>query len=169
MANDNNLEEHIVDKIVFSQLIDEGATPIAWYPPGEEIPLVDLTNISLKSISLLIGDKPDQAVLNDPRFIVDQEDHFAIIPFPDWDSVANVYMFGYTNQQKMNVVCTLTIIIKTKNRNFLFEKHDSVERLMKFTAFELLKLIMRDKTYAKQDLEATLWVLQDKLDNLASK
>nr|MDO8113412.1 hypothetical protein [Candidatus Sigynarchaeota archaeon] len=167
MANESNPESHIVDTIVFSELIDEGATPIAWYPPGDEIPVVDLTNISLKSISLLVGDKPDKAVVNDPRFIVDQKDSFAIIPFPDLDSVANVYMFGYTNQQMVNVVCTLTIMIKTKNRPFLFEKHDGIERLMKFTAFELLKLIMREKTYAKNDLEATLWVLQDKLDSLA--
>jgi hypothetical protein len=73
-------EDPILQAVIRAVAAEEGATPVAWYPPGEAISCIDLTNISLKSISLLVGDKPDHARLNDPRFIVDQTNAFAIIP-----------------------------------------------------------------------------------------
>lgn len=154
--------------IVYSELIDEGATPVAWYPPGEAISYMDLTNISLKSISLLVGDKTDKARLNDPRFIVDQGNAFAIIPFPDQDTVAIAYMFNYTNGDHKNVICTLTATISAKLRNFLFEKHENIEQMLKFTAFELLKVVMRVKQYKKDSLVSLLQVFHAKLNRLAS-
>jgi hypothetical protein len=152
--------------IVYSELIEEGATPVAWYPPGEEVSYIDLTNISLKSISLLVGDIPDQARLNDPRFIVDQTNAFAVIPFPDQDTVAIAYMFNYTNADRKNVVCTITATVSARLRNFLFEKH---EQMLKFTAFEVLKVVMRVKKYKKDDLVSLLRVLHEKLNKEARK
>ena len=153
--------------IVYSELIDEGATPVAWYPPGEAISFIDLTNISLKSISLLVGDKPDRARLNDPRFIVDQTNAFAIIPFPDQDTVAIAYMFNYTNGDGKNVICTVTATVNAKLRNFLFDKHEDIEKMLKFTAFELLKVVMRVKRFKKEDLVSLLQALHEKLSRLA--
>lgn len=156
-----------VSAVVYSELIEEGATPVAWFPPGEAISFMDLTNISLKSISLLVGDKPDRARLNDPRFIVDQTNAFAIIPFPDQDTVAIAYMFNYTNSDDKNVICTITAAVNSRLRNFLFEKHENIERLLKFTAFELLKVVMRVKKYKKDSLVTLLQALHDKLCRLA--
>ena len=167
MENEDSTEaEHAAELIVFSQLIDEGATPVAWYP-NDVVSITELTNISLKSISLLLGDKPDKALLNDPRFIVDLKNTFAIIPFPDQGRVAMVYMFNYSNAQDQNVVCTITLMVKAAQQ-FLLEQHESVEQLLKFTAFEILKLIVRKKKYNKDDITATLWVLQDKIDSLVN-
>jgi hypothetical protein len=158
---------HVAELIVFSQLIDEGASPVAWYP-NDVVSITELTNISLKSISLLLGDKPDNATLNDPRFIVDLKNTFAIIPFPDQDRVAMVYMFNYMDAQGQNVVCTITILVNAVKK-FLLEQHEGVKQLLKFTAFEILKLLVRKKRYNKDDITATLWVLQDKLDNLVNE
>jgi hypothetical protein len=153
--------------IVYSELIEEGATPVAWYPPGEALSYMDLTNISLKSISLLVGDNPDRARLNDPRFIVDQTNAFAIIPFPDQDTVAIAYMFNYTNGDGKNVICTVTATVDEKLRNFLFDEHRDIEQMLKFTAFELLKVVMRVKKYKKDDLVSLLRVLHEKLNKKA--
>nr|MDO8083276.1 hypothetical protein [Candidatus Sigynarchaeum springense] len=153
--------------VVYSELIEEGATPVAWYPPGDQISYIDLTNISLKSISLLVGDKPDRARLNDPRFIVDQENAFAIIPFPDQDTVAMAYMFNYTNGDGKNVICTITATVNAKLRNFLFDKHESMEQMLKFTAFEVLKVVMRERAYNKANITSRLKVLHEKLNKLA--
>ncbi|MBN2151740.1 MAG: hypothetical protein JW839_09860 [Candidatus Lokiarchaeota archaeon] len=154
--------------IVYSELIEEGATPVAWYPPGEAISYIDLTNISLKSISLLVGDKPDRARLNDPRFIVDQTNAFAIIPFPDQDTVAISIMFNYTNSDGKNVICTITATVDARLRNFLFEKHEGIEQMLKFTAFEILKVVMRERAFKKSDLVSLLQVLHEKLNRLAT-
>ncbi len=155
--------------VVYSELIEEGATPVAWYPPGEAISYMDLTNISLKSISLLVGDKPDRARLNDARFIVDQTNAFAIIPFPDQDTVAIAYMFNYTNGDGKNVICTVTATVNAKLRNFLFDEHEDIEKMLKFTAFELLKVVMREKAFKKGDLDSLLQVLHEKLNRLATR
>ncbi|MEX2682746.1 MAG: hypothetical protein Q6373_014240 [Candidatus Sigynarchaeota archaeon] len=156
-----------VAAIVYAELIEEGATPVAWYPPGESISYIDLTNISLKSISLLVGDKPDHARLNDARFIVDQENAFAVIPFPDQDAVGIAYMFNYTNVDGKNVICTITATVNAKLRNFLFEKHENIEQMLRFTAFEVLKIVMREKAYKKDDLVSRLQLLHEKLTKLA--
>jgi hypothetical protein len=158
-----------IEAIVYSELVNEGAIPVAWYPPDEQISYIDLTNISLKSISLLVGDKQDKAWLNDPRFIVDQTGSFAIIPFPDQDTVAIAYMFNYTSASQQNVISTITATVKTKQRHFLFDKHGDIEQLLKFSAFELLKLVMRVKNYKREDLVAQLKVLHEKLAKLASE
>ncbi|HME51885.1 MAG TPA: hypothetical protein VKM55_06690 [Candidatus Lokiarchaeia archaeon] len=168
MENENSMEtDHVAELIVFSQLIDEGATPVAWYP-ADVVSVTELTNISLKSISLLVGDKPDKALLNDPRFIVDLKNTFAIIPFPDQARVGMIYMFSYTDVKDQNVVCTITIMVN-EEKKFLLDQHEGVEQLLKFTAFEILKLLVRKKKYNKDDITATLWVLQGKLDNLVHK
>lgn len=165
MENEDSTEaEHAAELIVFSQLIDEGATPVVWYP-NDVVSITDLTNISLKSISLLVGNKIDKILLNDPRFIVDLKNTFAIIPFPDQHRVGMVYMFNYTDDNNQNIVCTITIMVNAAKK-FLLEKHEVVEQLLKFTAFEILKLLVRKHKYTKDDIAATLWVLQGKLDNL---
>jgi hypothetical protein len=164
--NDSTEAGHAAELIVFSQLIDEGATPVAWYP-NDVVSITELTNISLKSISLLLGDKPDKMLLNDPRFIVDLKDSFGIIPFPDLNCEAMVYIFNYTDTHDQNVVCTITIMVNAAKK-FLLDKYEGVEHLLKFTAFEILKLLVRKKKYNKDDITATLWVLQDKLDNLVT-
>jgi hypothetical protein len=116
-----------------------------------------------------VGDNPDQARLNDPRFIVDQTNAFAVIPFPDQDTVAIAYMFSYTNAERKNVICTITATVNSKQRNFLFEMHENIEQMLKFTAFEVLKVVMRVKKYKKDDLVSLLRALHDKLTKLAGK
>ncbi len=49
----------------------------------------------------------------------------------------------------------------------MFDKHENIEQLLKFTAFELLKVVMRVKHFKKEDLVSLLQALHEKLNRLA--
>jgi hypothetical protein len=150
--------------ILYSTLSEGGTEPVALVSSAE-FETKDLINISLKSISLLTPDEIVRVFSKDPKQIIQQENVFGIIPYPDIDMSGLSYLFRYLGPNDNTICCTLTVLVMQKDKAVLFEEHDTIEKMLKFTAFEVLKVVIKDG----DDEEATMAGIIEQLTKLKEK
>jgi hypothetical protein len=149
--------------VLYSTLAEGGTEPIACV--GQSFEMKDLINISLKSISLLTPDEIVRVFSKDPKQIIQHENVFGIIPYPDMGMLGLSYLFRYSGMDDNTICCTLTVLVMQKDKNFLFDKHDIIEKMLKFTAFEILKVVIK----GGDDPEIVMGSINEQLTNLKEK
>ena len=156
-----------VEIIVYSELREEGTLPIAWIKGKHEIPSKDILNVALKSISLLEHDKLEANACRDPKSIVESAKYtFGILPFPDQKGVGLAYIFNYLDKRNVNIISTLTLIVNNRCKNALFVHHENIEKHMKFTVFEILKLMVANESIPSSEIEEKLSILLEKINRV---
>ncbi|MBD3353948.1 MAG: hypothetical protein GF364_20870 [Candidatus Lokiarchaeota archaeon] len=132
-ANLRGIDKKSVIVIVeFSIFIDEsGPTPIYCHPKIEE---EDQMDIAMKSISLLMGEGVYQN-----GYAYENVKYFGILPFPDINMVGITYFFLIKdpNARGKAKAATLTILVKEKDTNFLYENVKTLRVLLDRTAVKL--------------------------------
>nr|MDO8119577.1 hypothetical protein [Candidatus Sigynarchaeota archaeon] len=167
MESKSNVDIPVV-LIVYTELLPEGPSPIAYISTKRAPQSTNVFNVALKSIALLTSDDvvPNPDVFKDPKVIVDESDAFGIIPYPDQDAVGMSYAFTYAKGEGA-INCTLSILVPEAEKNYLFENHQSLRSVLKYTAYELLKiLVSNDRKSIHGKLTIPLQNLLEKLYRL---
>ncbi len=55
------------------------------------------------------------------------------------------YAFCYARREKETINCTLSILVPEAEKNYLFENHQSLRNVLKYTAYELLKIVVANE------------------------
>jgi GTPase SAR1 family protein len=143
------LKTSICKGFVFSVYGDLGPTPIYCFPNyvtekefkelteaskvGEDLILTyrDITQISIKNLSLFINDK----------IITEEKDlrkiqYFAILPYPDFNTTSLTYFhFIYTNFSELPIATAFSILVEENSRSFLYNNMNRIKPVV----FEFFK------------------------------
>lgn len=161
----------IIFSAIYCELLHEGTTPVAWATTLDGVNIRDMLNVALKSISLMSFDDVDGQAPEQPRAIVDGKDAFGIIPYPDQDSISIVYLFEYTRagETPEKITATLSLLARTGDRGRLIAMHEPVKQLMKYHAYEILKVVV-DQAVSdpRPAITALLETLLAKVNRLAT-
>lgn len=120
------LQKSVFSGIVFSTFQDLGPQPIYMYSKRARLSILEYTQISIKSLSLLIDDK---IIMEKERFV--NMSHFAILPFPDLKLMAlSFFHFIEKIENKTLIPSSLTLFIDEKNRNFLYNNINRIKPII---------------------------------------
>lgn len=121
MDNQTNKDIDLVQGVIFSKIGDYGAEPIYYYPT--ELDEASMRLIDLKLLSIMTGEE----VL---------AEGIAVIPFPRFKFTGLNYSFAILDETKPEgrAAFFLTLLIKEKNPEFIFQNIDHLTDKLKGTS-----------------------------------
>ncbi len=91
-----------------------------------ELTMRDYTQISIKNLSLLIG---DGSIFENPK--IQEFKHHAIIPFPDFHSTSLTYFhFVEIEQSEKPIATAFSLLIDENRRSFLYNNMDRLQHII---------------------------------------
>ncbi len=117
MADQDNTKVDIVQYVILLEFAQGGITPISCYPP--KLDEGALNNIGVKFVSINVGEH-------------DLSEGVSVIPFPQFKTTGLTYTFTVPTEstEVLSDAYFLALMIKEKNRKFIFQNIDHlIEKL----------------------------------------
>ncbi|MHA1612158.1 MAG: ADP-ribosylation factor-like protein [Promethearchaeota archaeon] len=142
MENLEELREEIIKGIIYSVFETEGPTPIVTIP--ETIPIHNQMLISMKSISLLMGEQ----VYQEGREVASIK-YFGILPFPDLFITSLTFFFLISDEDARGQAkaATISLLVKDTYSSILYEQMKDLSVLIANSADKITKQTTKDEAY----------------------
>lgn len=166
----------IIKGLIFSSYGDLGPSPIYVWPQyysEKELEIVkkerekqnlltlstrDVTQISIKNLSLFISDRAFTPDLN-----IDNLQYFAILPYPDF-SVTSLTYFHYidSNSSNSQIPTAFSILVDENRRSFLYNNINRIKPIV-IDFFKSFDKELRDNYPPQDKIEALFYDLFKKM------
>jgi len=137
-------------KYIFPDILDDDELKEREKKGGDHfrLSLRDCIQISIKNLSLLLGDK----ALSDEDYIISQ-DHFGILPYPDHQLTALTYLrFIHTNFHERPIPSAFSILVSENKRSYLYNNINHLKPLI-LDSFTKLEVLIADGYKSKEAVE----------------
>jgi hypothetical protein len=160
------IKSSVINSIVFSTYDKMGPQPTYMFPPpfkndgslitnadenasGETKPgYRDYMHISIKTLSLLIG---DGTIFNDLN--VSDFQHFGIIPFPDFNSTALTFFhFIASKSNELPLATAFSVLVEEEKRSFLYSNIDRLKIIIQ-DFFKDFDPLIADEILPQEEIE----------------
>ncbi|MHA1764389.1 MAG: hypothetical protein ACTSYC_11645, partial [Promethearchaeota archaeon] len=120
------LKQSVFKGVVFTTIQETGPQPMFMFSEDDQFSILEFTQISIKSLSLLID---DTIIMEKEKY--ENMNEFAIIPFADY-KLMGVSCFHFIKKlgKERLVPSTLTLFVVEKNRNFLYNNINRLKPLI---------------------------------------
>ncbi|MHA1672491.1 MAG: ADP-ribosylation factor-like protein, partial [Promethearchaeota archaeon] len=142
MENLQDIKEEIIKGIIYSVFETEGPTPIVSIP--ETIPIHNQLLISMKSISLLMGEQIYQEGKE-----ISTIKYFGILPFPDLFMTSLTFFFLISDEDARGQAkaATISLLINETYTSILYEQMKDLSVLIANSADKINKQTTKDFAY----------------------